>query len=140
MWNTDYYGYPMDYAWWWIVLGSLLLHAWCFFRLTKDRGGRVAHAQHAGEVRRRVTLHEGHGLDAEDPCQRVVVLRRRIVPARPRFRKLRIQALVRHLDAGGDARTRQGVLQIAHQPAPKLEARGARFGAELAGEANQREL
>jgi hypothetical protein len=41
MWNTDYYGHPMDYAWWWIVLGSLGLHAWCFFRFTKKRGGRA---------------------------------------------------------------------------------------------------
>ena len=48
----------------------------------------------AGEIRSRVTLHEGHGLDAKDACQRVVVLRRRIVPVRPRFRKLRIQAFV----------------------------------------------
>ena len=41
MWNTDHYGYPMDYAWWWIVLASLVVHAWCFFRLTKDRAGHV---------------------------------------------------------------------------------------------------
>ncbi len=41
MWNTDHYGYPMDYAWWWIVLASLLVHAWCFFRLTKERGAVV---------------------------------------------------------------------------------------------------
>ena len=32
MWNTGYYGYLSDYLWWWVALGSLILHTWCFFR------------------------------------------------------------------------------------------------------------
>lgn len=33
MWQTGYYGYLSDYLWWWVALGSLIVHTWCFFRL-----------------------------------------------------------------------------------------------------------
>jgi hypothetical protein len=33
MWSTGYYGYLSDYLWWWVVLISLIIHTWCFFRL-----------------------------------------------------------------------------------------------------------
>ncbi len=35
MFSTGYYGYFSDYLWWWIVLASLILHAYCFFKFTR---------------------------------------------------------------------------------------------------------
>lgn len=32
MWASGAYGYLSDYLWWWLVLASLLIHTWCFFR------------------------------------------------------------------------------------------------------------
>ncbi|MEK6675531.1 MAG: SGNH/GDSL hydrolase family protein [Planctomycetota bacterium] len=32
MWQTGEYGYPLDYLLWWVVLASLLVHTWYFFR------------------------------------------------------------------------------------------------------------
>lgn len=37
MWSTGYYGYLSDYLWWWMVLGSVVVHTWCFFRLTTGK-------------------------------------------------------------------------------------------------------
>lgn len=35
MWATGYYGYLSDYLWWWAATISLIVHAYCFFRITK---------------------------------------------------------------------------------------------------------
>lgn len=42
MWATGAYGYLTDYLLWWVIFGSLLAHAWCFFRLwPADRRARL---------------------------------------------------------------------------------------------------
>ena len=35
MWSTGYYGYLSDYLWWWAVPLALIVHTWCFFRITR---------------------------------------------------------------------------------------------------------
>ncbi len=34
MWSTGYYGYLSDYLWWWAVPLALIVHTYCFFRIT----------------------------------------------------------------------------------------------------------
>lgn len=42
MFETGAYGYISDYLWWYVVLGSLFVHTWCFFKLCKtERHPRV---------------------------------------------------------------------------------------------------
>ncbi len=35
MWATGYYGYLSDYLWWWVVPLALMVHTYCFFRITR---------------------------------------------------------------------------------------------------------
>lgn len=64
MWDVARYGYPMDYAWWYLVLASLVLHTWCFFRLTRpDRLPRLRLV--AGNLLIALCLLQGVGLLAE---------------------------------------------------------------------------
>jgi len=42
MWSSGYYGYLSDYVASWLILISLIVHAWCFFRFVKrDRHPRL---------------------------------------------------------------------------------------------------
>ena len=37
MWASGAYGYLFDYLWWWLIPASLVIHTWCFFKLTPTR-------------------------------------------------------------------------------------------------------
>lgn len=42
MWASGAYGYLTDYLWWYLVIASLIVHTWCFFKLVPPhRVGRL---------------------------------------------------------------------------------------------------
>lgn len=72
MWASGAFGYPLDYFLWWVVLASLILHTWCFFKFfPRDRLRRFRLV--AGNVLMTLCLLGAAGVIAETYFRFLVV-------------------------------------------------------------------